>query len=392
MTVSYRGLGATNSLDNQGRNKVSQNGAQQFIKLGKTTMELNIIMRQDEEQRELRELLKNVRIGYPSESDKDVLLSLHLNSSNFTQSQIKDIEENATYIFANKKDMMEHNWEKLREKHSVNNPVARISTQTTTKGITYKGRAKCIKKETDIEPMLNICRGAKVQITGKNFEPDWGLFNGAVGKVIEIVYKEGTSPLDGTFPEFVIVDIPTYRGPPWINDKPTWVPIPPIEMNCRKHCCSFKFIPLSLAFAKTGHTFQGQTVGPNHAIKCIIVHPGNKGMECLCPGLLYMFASRPTTIGSKDDRSKSGLFFCGGDMNRDRISNLTKTREGKECVKIKNRRKWVNFLRNHRRSIKVQHKEKEELIKWANNTRIDGELLQTVIDDDSWRCSELLNY
>jgi hypothetical protein len=29
-------------------------------------------------------------------------------------------------------------------------------------------------KESDIDPILNICRGAKVQITGKNFEPDWG--------------------------------------------------------------------------------------------------------------------------------------------------------------------------------------------------------------------------
>jgi hypothetical protein len=106
--------------------------------------------------------------------------------------------------------------------------------------------------------MLNICRDARVQATGKIFEPYWGLFNGGMGKVIEIVYKKNGSPLDGTFSEYIIVDIPTYRGPTWIPNKPTWVPIPSIELTCRKRYCTLKYIPLSLAYAKTGHTFQGQ--------------------------------------------------------------------------------------------------------------------------------------
>jgi len=51
----------------------------------------------------------------------------------------------------------------------------------------------CFKQDNGIEPILNICQGAKVQISGKNYEPDWGLFNGAVGTVQEIVYlKEPT--------------------------------------------------------------------------------------------------------------------------------------------------------------------------------------------------------
>lgn len=56
-----------------------------------------------------------------------------------------------------------------------------------------------------------------------------------MGKVIEIVYKIDVSPLDGTFPEYIIVDSPSYRCPAWIANKPTWVPIPPIEMTRRKH-------------------------------------------------------------------------------------------------------------------------------------------------------------
>ena len=72
-------------------------------------MELTKIMRQSEEQKQFLKLLQNYRHGYPKEEDKYVLLSLHLNSGNFTESQIEEIKKKATYIFANKKDMIEHN-------------------------------------------------------------------------------------------------------------------------------------------------------------------------------------------------------------------------------------------------------------------------------------------
>jgi hypothetical protein len=69
--------------------------------------------------------------------------------------------------------MIEHNWEKLREEHSSSNPIARIQKQMTSRGITYKGHAKCLTIQSDIDLVLNIWRGACVQITGKNFESDW---------------------------------------------------------------------------------------------------------------------------------------------------------------------------------------------------------------------------
>jgi hypothetical protein len=84
-------------------------------------------------------------------------MSLHLNSGNFSQAEIEEIKKKATYIFANKKDMIEHSREKLREEHSPTNPTARIQMQTTSKGITYKGRAKCLTRQSDIDPVLNIC-------------------------------------------------------------------------------------------------------------------------------------------------------------------------------------------------------------------------------------------
>jgi len=182
-----------------------------------------------------------------------------------------------------------------------------------------------MRKECDIDPILNCSRESRVQLTGNNFEPDWGLFNGTQGTIKEIKYKENESSLDYKLLQYIIVDFPTYCGSPWIKHKPTWVSIPPIEITCKKHCCTYKYIPLHIAYARTGHTFQGQNVGPYHPIPCIVVNPGKKSMELLCPRLLYMFISRATTIGTPENRFNSALFFCSSNMNRTRMSNITQT-------------------------------------------------------------------
>jgi hypothetical protein len=79
-------------------------------------------------------------------------------------------------------------------------------------------------------------------------------------------------------------------------------------------------------------------------------------------------------------------------MNRDRISNLTRTKDGQECVKVKYRRKWVTFLRKHLCPINVSNEEKREIINWANNVKVKKNHLQTLINDLSWRKSDMLNY
>ena len=86
--------------------------------------------------------------------------------------------------------MEEHNREQLKEQHSAKNLIAWLLATTSSKEKQYHGRAKCMKKESSVEPILNICWGARMQISGRNFEPDWGLYNGAVGTVVEIVFNE----------------------------------------------------------------------------------------------------------------------------------------------------------------------------------------------------------
>ena len=109
-------------------------------------------------------------------------------------------------------------------------------------------------------------------------KPEWGLYHRTIGKVVDIVYKDSKGPHhEGTatekLPEYVLVDFSQYCEPSmYANDKnitseerekrKTWVAIPMVEARCKNNMCTRLYMPLSLAFAKSIHSFQGATVGP----------------------------------------------------------------------------------------------------------------------------------
>ena len=86
-----------------------------------------------------------------------------------------------------------------------------------------KRKKSAIMNHFDIDNMVvttMLCRGAMVSLTGKNLLPEKGLFNGATGKVQEIVYQDNQSPNDGHLPLYVAVDFPTYNGQAWDPEHP----------------------------------------------------------------------------------------------------------------------------------------------------------------------------
>ena len=78
----------------------------------------------------------------------------------------------------------------------------------------------------------------------------------------DIIFGKGKSPNTNDMPEYVLVDFPQYKGPVFMKDHPTYVPIVPIKHKCSKYCCTKTFLPLQLSYAKTIHTFQGSSAGP----------------------------------------------------------------------------------------------------------------------------------
>ena len=131
--------------------------------------------------------------------------------------------------------------------------------------------------------LVNIAQNSKVQLTGTNLCPKWGLYHGARGKVLDIVYHPSHSPPED-LPLYVLVDFPQYCGPAFIKAHPTVVPIAPIKVPCNRpiFCCCRTYIPLRLAFAQTIHTFQGQNAGPvgigqaPNAIQKLVCDPGTR--------------------------------------------------------------------------------------------------------------------
>ena len=181
-----------------------------------------------------------------------------------------------------------------------------------TKSITIKNGLRCSKKihyDPDRTPPVTLLsKGCLVALTGWNACPEWGLYHGTIGKIIDIVFKEDESPNEGNLPQYIIVDFLQYKGPIFDINNPTYVPITSKENTfCKKDgcLCTRKYIPLTLAFGKTVHTFQGQNVGPvkegqtPNATQYIIVDPGERSFEGNNPGLFYTILSRITTFGNK---------------------------------------------------------------------------------------------
>jgi hypothetical protein len=89
-------------------------------------------------------------------------------------------------------------------------------------------------KQDDNKTPVWLCQGAKVQLKGRNFKPEIGLFNGSMGTVIEIVYDPMTTPHAGDLPRYILVDFPKYKGDSFIPNHKTYVPIPVISKLCSK--------------------------------------------------------------------------------------------------------------------------------------------------------------
>jgi len=215
--------GAFESLSGRNQTKlgVASNGRQQFWNLSKQVMELKMNNRQQPGQQHFLDILKNCRVGTLSRKHCETLMSLHLN--NFSPEKVEAIKRKSTYIFANRDPMRLHNTEMLRREHSAENPVARIRSKITTQTRNTNQNTTHFK-DNPVPIITNLCRNARVQITGRNLEPDWGLYNGAIGTVKEIVYEHDKSPIGGDLPEFVLVEFTQYCGPPWITDKPKVTP------------------------------------------------------------------------------------------------------------------------------------------------------------------------
>ena len=116
--------------------------------------------------------------------------------------------------------------------NDTQNPVARLRCHWESTQIQGKGNASVSWSHFNGRKVIlqtDLCVGAPVAIHGINILPEVGLYNGARGTLVDIVYDKGQNPnskQDYHFPKYVVVDFPHLdlrRGnlQPWDSEHPT---------------------------------------------------------------------------------------------------------------------------------------------------------------------------
>ena len=105
-----------------------------------------------------------------------------------------------------------------------------------------------------------------------------GLVNGALGEVIQIVYRPRSNPPQ--LPAYVVVEFDNYIGLPWDQSNPKHIHILPVQRNNRKQ------VPFKMARELTIHKSQGLTLTRS------TIDIGNIERQ----GLTFTAMSRTTTL------------------------------------------------------------------------------------------------
>lgn len=198
---------------------VASSGASILESMADTCMELTSIKRQNGDQLEFKEVLERLRTGDATAADAAFLMRLHM--SNYSQREAETITSSGVtmHLFATKAPRNEHNFKRLVDISSNTNPVALLKAQWSSSKNIEKATIASHFKSPPASATI-ITRGAIVRIVDRNFEPQWGLYNNAIGKVDEIVFQPGKDPNNGDLPSYVAVFFETYCGPTWDKKNP----------------------------------------------------------------------------------------------------------------------------------------------------------------------------
>lgn len=368
---------------------MTKEGNELFLKFGKTTMHLSSQHRVQPDNREMIQILEKLRNetenSQLTQNQLKRILQLSLQHHRYSIQQIQAIKKESIHIFANKEPRDSFNRNKLQDLNSETNPVALIQSETCTLKENKQVQNNNHYDQDRNPSSTKLIKGAKVMICGYNFKPEWGLFHGSTGTLIEFYFEENTNPNYGQQPTAVIVDFPYYSGPIWDEENPTYVPIPCINVICDHNCCIRSYIPLKLSWARTGHTFQGFQVGPtpdgcpNNQFQKMIADPGTLQFEHQNIGFLYMLATRATTFGTEQDPMSSAIYFDGKNFDYDRITQLTIGKNGKELPSVHLRRKFVDYLKSNTTHSNISNDTKMKLFHWAQNTTYTKDQLRSII-------------
>ena len=146
-------------------------------------------------------------------------------------------------------------------------------------------------------------------------------------------------------------------------------------------------IPLTAAYARTIHKFQGLSAGPvdfgkiPNPYECIICDPDKNSAEGRALGLLYTAISRATTLGD-DDGLNSAIYFIGKDYNENRIRMLGKKKDSSDdFINVVRRSAWVQHIHNNTKQNILSPDKINQIFDFISSTTISYDFLHKRINN-----------
>ena len=129
------------------------------------------------------------------------------------------------WLFSNNVDVRKNNVDKLVSTSKTNEvPVARLDCWYDTNKLQNGKERHARRSHFDPKAYIrhtDLCVGARVALRNWNILPQAGLYNGSIGTLIEIVYKDNPiGPNDKQhchLPDYIVVDFPHLTLPPYVK-------------------------------------------------------------------------------------------------------------------------------------------------------------------------------
>ena len=139
-------------------------------------------------------ILERLRVGKPTEADADRLMRQFLPYQDDDKRDAIMSDNKTVYLYTMNRQRKAKNQEKVADlSNRTGNPIARLRCHWRCKSNQRNGKATIIldhfKGLQEIQHKGDFCVGAPVSIEDMNIVPEAGLYNGARGWIIDIVYR-----------------------------------------------------------------------------------------------------------------------------------------------------------------------------------------------------------
>jgi len=265
---------ADKTMYQTGRMSIVQARAADLYRLFKLSIVFDEIVRQQgPEEAEFRDILSKLTTGHFSVKEWESLKKQNLSS--MPEDQQAEFKNNAVMLCALNKDLRPHNIFRMQQ---LGQPIAPIKAKNScSKAAKAEPTTACGLPKSTI-----LAKGAQMMIT-TNLWSETGLTNGAKCTVRYIVYSDDRCP--PMLPDVVLVHVPQYVGPAFLQSDPKLIPIVPLQRSWPEGSKTLvrTMIPLTPAYAISIHKSQGMS------LDMVMINLGDREFAL---GLTYTAISR----------------------------------------------------------------------------------------------------